>query len=469
MTVAQPAPPAGAAPASGVTPVIVTVRELLKRNLCIPDYQRPYKWTVRNVAQLVDDIESFRPYGQYRLGTVILHNDGENLNIVDGQQRFVTFCLIALCLSAHEDLDVPDMEAIAVPDVGLEISRDNILANYAYLSEALGQQVRDLRRWAEFFLDDCEVVVLTVNVVDEAFQMFDSQNTRGRPLYPTDLLKAFHIREMGASHTSTELRLAMVRLWEEVPPSSINQLFSDYLFKIKRWANGQDVPPRGFLTEHIDLFKGIREADPNNAKNLWAKAFLYAKNYTDDYVQENSTLIRYGALAEVGFPFQIDHPVLNGETFFQMVGHYYQLGLRCGLFQDDPASGTVEPLPGLKDVREILDPHRRKPTHRLVRNLFDCLVLFYVDRFSDQELDRASLMLARHAMALRVTNTQVRRTMINNYALGRDARVPEPTNLLQDIRLAHRPRDVLGRTVAPPQLRGYPELHTLFPTSGEQS
>ena len=25
-------------------------------NLCIPNYQRPYKWTAKNVLQLVDDI-----------------------------------------------------------------------------------------------------------------------------------------------------------------------------------------------------------------------------------------------------------------------------------------------------------------------------------------------------------------------------------------------------------------------------
>ena len=53
----------------------------------------------------------------------------------------------------------------------------------------------------------------------------------------------------------------MVRLWEDIPPESINELFSDYLFKIKRWANGHDVPPQGFGSEHIDLFKGIRESD----------------------------------------------------------------------------------------------------------------------------------------------------------------------------------------------------------------
>ena len=37
---------------------ILTIGEFLKnKNLRIPHYQRPYKWTVRNVIQLLDDIQ----------------------------------------------------------------------------------------------------------------------------------------------------------------------------------------------------------------------------------------------------------------------------------------------------------------------------------------------------------------------------------------------------------------------------
>ena len=52
--------------------------------------------------------------------------------------------------------------------------------------------------------------MLTLKNPDEAFQMFDSQNTRGRALYPTDLLKAFHIRERSGRST---LRPAFGSRW----------------------------------------------------------------------------------------------------------------------------------------------------------------------------------------------------------------------------------------------------------------
>ena len=76
---------------------VISVEELLnKKNLAIPHYQRPYRWTTENVSQLLEDIFDSYKKGkkQYRIGTVILHNNGETLDIVDGQQRTITFSLL---------------------------------------------------------------------------------------------------------------------------------------------------------------------------------------------------------------------------------------------------------------------------------------------------------------------------------------------------------------------------------------
>lgn len=444
---------------------IRSVRELLELGVRIPDYQRPYKWSVTNVAQLIDDIDTFRKYDRYRIGTVIFHAHDEQLDIVDGQQRFITFCLIAKALgrkSGLQRLAVPSADP-DIPAVGQDISAANIRANFAYLEDALARRKDLLVEWAEAFLDHCEVVTLSVTHVDEAFQMFDSQNTRGKPLFPTDLLKAFHIREMSPQHTSIDERLAMVRLWEEIPPESIDELFSEYLFKIKRWSNGLSVPSAGFGVEHVNMFKGIRESDARNARNRWAMPFLYAKNYTDDFANENATLIRYGAMPAARYPFQIDSPVINGESFFLMVRHYWELGLRCGLFRDDPASADAPVFEEVRHILEQLDPTQRRATHRLVRNLFDAMLLYYVDRFENQDLDRAACVLAQWSMALRVQQTRVTRQMVDNYALG----MPPSDNLprekiFTDLRLALRAQDFLRRARPEPRRNGYGDLHFLF-------
>lgn len=452
-----------AAPQRTLGAAIWTVRNLLEnREIRIPDYQRPYKWSVRSVGQLLDDIDTFRRSGRYRIGTVILHqNESGHLDVVDGQQRFLTLSLVAQALNGC-GIAVPDVSDLELPEVGLSITQANLQDNFNYIREALSRH-NDLAGWSEFLLEQCEVVVVTLTNVDEAFQMFDSQNTRGRPLFPTDLLKAFHIREMSSEHAPPELKLAMVRLWEDIPPESINELFSDYLFKIRRWANGREVPAAGFASEHVHVFKGIRESEPNNAHNRWAMPYLYAKNYTDDFRQENGTLIRYGAMRAVDYPFQIDQPVLNGETFFMMVRHYYERGLRLGLFRDDPAEHIT--IPGVAETVASLDTHRNSSTHQLVRNVFDCLLLYYVDRFGEQELERAVDVIVRYAMALRVQQLQVRRVMVSNYALGNP---PTPTlpkvNLFAELREAMSARDFVRRTLPAPDMEHgrYPELHGFF-------
>lgn len=451
----------GSTPATDhVRAEVRSVRTLLEfSKVAIPDYQRPYKWTVQHVAQLIGDIAAFRDQGPYRIGTVILHDNNGRLEIVDGQQRFVTFCLITYALRAIQDqikVSVPDVGRHELGEHGVEVSRTNVLTNYDYLAEALGR-LEDVAGWADFFLHNCELVVLTLDDVDEAFQMFDSQNTRGRPLFPTDLLKAYHIREMSAADASAELKLAMVQLWEQIPPESVNKLFSDYLFKIKRWANGRSVPVDGFASEHVGMFKGIREQDPRNAQNRWAMPYLYAKNYTDDFGQENATLIRYGAFPAVEYPYQIDQPVINGETFFMMVRHYYDLGRRYGLFEDDPEPVPTEP--GAADMIGFLGVHRRNPTYRLVRNLFDCLLLYYADRFGNQDLGQASHFIARYAMTKRVERVRVTRQMIDNYALGRDSTVG---NLFGELREAMRSDEFLQQVLPAPELRGYEDLHSLY-------
>ncbi|HPB20670.1 MAG TPA: DUF262 domain-containing protein, partial [Bacteroidales bacterium] len=42
---------------NNISSEIISVRELLqnKENIAIPNYQRPYKWTTKNVNQLIDD------------------------------------------------------------------------------------------------------------------------------------------------------------------------------------------------------------------------------------------------------------------------------------------------------------------------------------------------------------------------------------------------------------------------------
>ena len=84
---------------------IKSVNELLKMNINIPDYQRPYKWDIQNIEDLflditnaISDADRYRTEFKYRIGTIILHQTEDNTyDVVDGQQRIIALVLLKQC------------------------------------------------------------------------------------------------------------------------------------------------------------------------------------------------------------------------------------------------------------------------------------------------------------------------------------------------------------------------------------
>jgi signal peptidase I len=65
-------------------------------NLVIPNYQRPYKWTGKNVIQLLDDIIEAKNENKetYRVGTLILHkNEYQAMTYSKTNHKLMQICL----------------------------------------------------------------------------------------------------------------------------------------------------------------------------------------------------------------------------------------------------------------------------------------------------------------------------------------------------------------------------------------
>src|SRR5438270_8510858 len=89
----------------------------------VPDYQREYVWTDKEVQQLVDDIDDqFDASGgrEYFIGTILVSPAGERnqFEVIDGQQRLTTLFLL-LCALKHLFKGDPQYQAI----VGLVSTR----------------------------------------------------------------------------------------------------------------------------------------------------------------------------------------------------------------------------------------------------------------------------------------------------------------------------------------------------------
>lgn len=237
---------------------IMSVKDLLSLELRVPGYQRPYRWTTKNVSDLLSDIgqtikdTEVYPGFKYRIGSVILHENTTDgcYDLVDGQQRLLSLTLLALCLNDEAHFPLLELSTFS----NRETIR-NLRTNYEFILDWVGYQADSWRVRASQALDETlESVVIVVSDIEEAFQLFDSQNTRGRSLDPHDLLKAYHLRAM--RDRPYEMRHVVTR-WEEFPSNKIREVFARYLFPVQSWAAKEKARP--FTSREIDAYKGVED------------------------------------------------------------------------------------------------------------------------------------------------------------------------------------------------------------------
>ena len=80
---------------------IRNIQELLDMRFFIPSYQRGYRWTIQQVKDLLEDIEEFCEKGAkgiYCLQPLVIKNNGDMWEVLDGQQRLTTINIILSCL-----------------------------------------------------------------------------------------------------------------------------------------------------------------------------------------------------------------------------------------------------------------------------------------------------------------------------------------------------------------------------------
>lgn len=391
---------------------IISIQKLVQtENLSIPNYQRPYKWSIKNVNQLIDDIILHQDKSAYRIGTIVLHQDGGNLNIVDGQQRSITLLLIALAL--QDNLNEKQKEEIKKYNITIPtsplidklefkdiVSKKNILDNYREIKRRINDFDYNSIR---FFFEKCQVVRVVLVDVSEAFQFFDSQNARGRDLEPHDLLKAFHLREL-SENICEEEKIKIVSQWEQLKTDELKLLFAQLLFRVRYWSRGFSA--RYFTKNDVDAFKGI--TPDRNASFPYANLHFISHYFIEEY---NNSYHRKVDQQDMPFPFQLNQVIINGKRFFEFVEYYWNA--KNKMYEYLKQQGQIKHLIGVLDTYK----QRNRTGDQYVRNLFDCALLFYWDKFGEHGIFKAAEKLFVWAYSLRLKQTNVQLASVDNYAL----------------------------------------------------
>ena len=383
---------------------VVPVRILIKEeHLQIPTYQRPYSWEEKNVRQLLEDIHVSKNTGKkkYRIGSVILHNNMEDgsLDIVDGQQRLTTIYLLWKVCGDF------DGYVYSCPLKFSSESYESLKNNYTFIHEWLEENVgHEKESYIKYVFDACDFVKIVVEDLTEAFQMFDSQNGRGKDLEAYNLLKAYHIRAMEMESREEKIRCD------------------------KRWE------------DHIDEFKGFT-IDKNHPamfpyQNPQLLQYLTAKFYDTiiSGIAATKNRFEYGDNDHINPFVNVNQQIVNGKDFFDYVETYVeiykQMFINIGTYQlsefkefyythclnynwDKQSYSVVKEKRKTDMAFNSIWPASRTGDSYL-RETYKSLVFVLFDKFGERGLKRYYRPLYRLIYSNRLTKSQVKYNFVSS-------------------------------------------------------
>lgn len=204
-----------------------TVRELLsdQGRYLVPMYQRNYAWEEGEIQQLVQDVLDYQQKSKagdshlpYYLGTLVAYErDDRHYEVIDGQQRFTTLSLLAICLKHWDSTapGVPDMDWYQGHNIAFE-SRPlsgatfdalrqgtsleklhgpqvnaGLVNGYRLLMDALKKLVGgQLKSFCEYLFNQVRIMRVLVPQDTDLNHYFEVMNSRGEQLEKHEVIKA---------------------------------------------------------------------------------------------------------------------------------------------------------------------------------------------------------------------------------------------------------------------------------------
>jgi len=404
---------------------------LIEVKLAIPEYQRPYTWEKEQVQTLLDDLyeafENDRP--NYLVGNIILHKRDENYDIVDGQQRCITFGLIFRVKEGNGNkTNLPLLEQkISILSQAALIENFQIVQNYF---SSLGENEK-----SSFFKFLEEKVIVTYTVaksLDEAFFFFDSQNTRGRPLARKDLLKVHHYRLFPKD--SEVLQRKVLQRWETLERCEdgndcdpIETFLKENLAVARKAVRGE---LEGKHLQYNDVFKEFQSRGGGYRLNRYNQPPIFERfdyNFDSDTLRLTPMLIPFQGpyLLKEGLrhlPFEVTQSIDGGENFFYYVFKYLELEKRL---RKNELYVMFDKLGGAGNI--------------YLRKVYQSALLFYYDKFGEESFEKFSYFLYFLLGYFRLVKDSIRREGV----AGMQWDGSEKFNPFKEIYLAYAPEHLL--------------------------
>ena len=346
----------------------------IKGRLNIPEYQRPYRWQVKHLQRLMNDLsEYFSPPADgtplkhdFYLGSIIIHQSrpprmrADFLNIIDGQQRLISLALLSYVqkqrnLAKGIELTSPESQAQA-------------LRNLRWL-EKQSMPTVDFNR--------VNITLVVTRSEDDAYRFFETQNTGGIRLDGPSILKAHHLRGVPGQEQDTQAR--RWEAWGKLDDTM------DSLMKARHW---QRLKWRK-LSSHRQPLKLREEIVEELAERTGLGQDLAYRTARVSHIGASQSL-------HIDSGYAMRQPLNTGTNAIHYFDYFHELR-RAVLIRRDDIS--------LEAFHQFYDKLIVQANGSVfLRKLFDCAVLLYVSQFGRQRLLEAGYWLFRVIFSPRLSN-----------------------------------------------------------------
>jgi len=368
------------------------LENVFKQDLTIPDFQRPYSWMKEQVIQLIEDTINAQKEGKlYLIGNMILYKNDNKLEIIDGQQRITTLSLVFYFLGEeinflHNEINILSSQRL----------KDNYTIIKNYFKNFEDSYKDGLKK---FLKEKVYITYIVTDDLDEAFILFDSQNTRGKPLKRKDILKVHHL------HKILKNRRLYARKWEEFEKYERDEIKGEidrldellYIISfIRRAVKGiLDIDNLDKLDEFEELKTRVKSYLLNNYNQppIYEKFYFnFATNELElitKSVQKNDKYLVNGVFY---LPYEILSSISGGEMFFAYVWKYFEIYKKL-----------------LKNDVFVKLNNVSGSGNKYLAKIYKTVLFLYIDKFNENDLNEFAKRVFLLLLYFRIIKNSVRK------------------------------------------------------------
>lgn len=337
--------------------------------LTIPDYQRAYEWNKYHVKNLlVDTYESYQKQTEYLMGTIIVHNNGDTLDLVDGQQRLIT---LSILLNELKSRNTPLLDASFDNEKSIFYIKNTQREVQSFL------QSKKNDGYVTFLINKLKFYVLSINSgsLDLAYTFFDGINSKGKTLSDFDLLKAHHL--MFIPEEQESLARKHNDFWQGKDRHH-SEMFGSLLRRIRMWSRGQE---RDNKADRNDFYEFISTVEPSELELSEHQFNRYMQpNVFKSWHRENDTVVlnmKYGQTdMESAIPFEIPQTIEGGDSFFLYAKRYHAV---FELLFLDTKGNRSSALQYVNDLSKNI-------SNDYLKTAFQAVMMLYFDKFGEYKI-----------------------------------------------------------------------------------